>query len=116
VDLRPPIGAFLDWQLLPLTPEVQQPQDVVEDRMQGQFEGRSSAADRQVRQDKFLELLAGQNRWYPLPLLGLRHFDHSKDRGFDDSARLATIQHRRASQTNSAATKTRNQLYVLTRC
>jgi len=44
-------------QFLPLTSEVQQLQDVIEDHVRRQCERRSSATARQVRQDKFIELL-----------------------------------------------------------
>jgi len=110
VDLRTSIIAFVDGQFLPLTPEIQQLQDVVEDRVQRQFDRWSSAPHRQVRQDKLLELLKRQTRRYPLPLLGSLHFVRPNGRILADSALDRETQHWRALQTNSLAQETRNQL------
>jgi hypothetical protein len=85
-------------------------QDVVEDRMQRQFEGRSSVPDRQVRQDKFLELLQRQTRRNLLPLLAFRHFDRQSSWILPELAGLKQIQRRCGFAANSRIRETRNQL------
>ena len=56
VNFRTPLAIFFDRQFLPLTTQIQQPQNVVEDRMQIQLRCRTTAADGKMRQDKFFEL------------------------------------------------------------
>lgn len=65
---------FLDRQLFPLTPKVKRLQNVVEDRMQGQFRRWAPAPNGKMGQDKLPELLATQSRRNPLLLLTFRHF------------------------------------------
>jgi len=66
---------FFDRQFLPLTPQVKRLQNVVEDRMQGQFRCQASASNGQMGQDKLMELLDTQFCRNTLPLFTLRHFD-----------------------------------------
>ena len=60
VDLGAPLGVLCNRQLLPLTSQVQQFQDVVEQGMQGQLRCGAAASNGQVRQDKLSELLQVQ--------------------------------------------------------
>ncbi len=69
-----PIAACLNRQRLPLTPQVELQQDVLEDLVQTQFDVRPTATASKVRQDKFIKVLNTLTRWNPLPLLALRHF------------------------------------------
>src|SRR5271168_2545224 len=73
VDLRASILILLNRQFLPLTPHVQQLQNVTKERMQGQLRHRSSTSNAQVRQDKLPELLKAQVRRNAPPLLTFRH-------------------------------------------
>ena len=56
---------FFDWQFFPLAPQIKQSQNVVEDRMQGQFRRRAPAPNGKMGQDKLLELLETQFRRNP---------------------------------------------------
>jgi hypothetical protein len=69
---------FLDRQLFPLTPKVKRLQNVVEDRMQGQFRRWAPAPNGKMGQDKLLELLETQSRRNPLLLLTFHHFAPQK--------------------------------------
>jgi len=80
MNFRAAVQACGNGQFLPLTAEVQQPQDVVEDGMQTQFGCRTATPHDQVRQDKLFELRQAQLRGNPLPLLALPHFDRQSDR------------------------------------
>ena len=80
MNFRTAIRAFLDGQFLPLAAQVQQPQDVVEDRMQTQFGCRTATPDNQMGQDKLRKLRQAQLRWNPLPLLALCHLDRQSER------------------------------------
>ena len=60
VDLGAPLGVLCNRQLLPLTSQVQQFQDVVEQGMQGQLRRGAAASNGQVWQDKLSELLQVQ--------------------------------------------------------
>ncbi len=75
MNFRTAVRAFIDWQFLPLAAQVQQPQDVVEDRMQTQFGRRTATPDDQMGQDKLRKLRQVQLCRNPLPLLALRHLD-----------------------------------------
>src|SRR5665647_1830557 len=86
VDFGSPIAARLNRQRLPLTPQVELQQDVVEDLVQRQFDVRPPASTREVRQDKFIKLLETQIRWNPLPLLALRHFARQSRRILPEAA------------------------------
>ena len=68
VDFRTALRILFYRQFLPLTPQVERLQDVVEDREQGQFWCRSPAPNRKMGQDKLLELLRTQMCWNTLPL------------------------------------------------
>ena len=74
------VQACGDRQFLPLTAQVQQPQEVVEDGMQTQFGCWTATPHDQVGQDKLFELRQAQMRGNPLPLLALLHFDRQSDR------------------------------------
>jgi hypothetical protein len=69
-----------DRQLLPLTAQLQQPQEVIEDRMQTQFGRRTATPHHQVGQDKLLELRQAQMGRNPLPLLAFLHGDRQSER------------------------------------
>jgi hypothetical protein len=73
VDLRLPLFVLFDGQFFPLTAQVQQFQNIVEDRVQREFRLRSTTAKVSVGQDKFFKLFQGQMRGNCLPLLGLSH-------------------------------------------
>ena len=60
MDLGTSLGVLCNRQLLPLTSQVQQFQDVVEQGMQGQLRRGAAASNGQVRQDKLSELLQVQ--------------------------------------------------------
>lgn len=78
MHFRPAVRVGGYGQLLPLTAQVQQPQDVIEDRMQTQFWHRTTTPHHQMGQDKLLELRQVQMRWNPL--LAFLHLDRHSDR------------------------------------
>jgi hypothetical protein len=57
VNFRFPLYVRFDGQFFPLTAEVQELQNVVEGRVQGELRLRAATPDVQVGQDKFLKLL-----------------------------------------------------------
>ncbi len=67
VDFRTALLILLDGQFLPLTAQVQRPQNVIEERMRAQLSRGAASALAQMRPDKFLELRKTQIRWNPLP-------------------------------------------------
>src|SRR5450631_3983706 len=69
VDLRTTLLILFYRQFLPLAPKVKDLQDVVEDRVQGQFGRWSPAPQREMGQDKLLELFQTQMGWNALPPL-----------------------------------------------
>ena len=79
VDLRTALAILLDWQFLPLAAQVEQTQNVVEDRVPAQFRRGAATALAQMRQDKLLELRHAQIRWNPLPWLAFRHLEHQSN-------------------------------------
>ena len=110
VDFGSPIEARLNRQRLPLAPQVELQQDVVEDLVQRQFEGWSAVPTREVGQDKFIKLLDTQTRWNPLPLLAFRHFACQSRRILPDAVGLAQTQCSCGLADNCDFRKTRNQL------
>ncbi len=80
MNFRTAIRTCCDRQFLPLATHIQQPQEVVEDRMQGQFWRRAASPDDQMGQDKLRKLREAQMRRNPLPVLTLRHLDRQSDR------------------------------------
>jgi hypothetical protein len=110
VDFGLPIAARLNRQRLPLTPQVELQQDVVEDLVQGQLDMRPPAPTREVRQDKFVKLLKTQIRWNRLPMLVLCHFDCQSRRILPDMVGLAQTQCSCGFADNSNFRKIRNQL------
>src|SRR5665647_1057352 len=110
VDFGSPIAARLNRQRLPLTPQVELQQDVVEDLVQRQFDVRPPASTREVRQDKFIKLLETQIRWNPLPLLALRHFSRQSRRILPEATGFPRTQCLCALAADSDFRKTRNQL------
>lgn len=92
-----------------LTVELQQ--DVVENLMHRQLDGRSSAPRLEVRQDKYLKLLNTQTRWNPLPMLTLRHFACQSRRILPQMTRFPRTQCSCGLATDSGILKTRNQLF-----
>jgi hypothetical protein len=70
----------LNWrQVPPLAAQVEQTQNVVEDRVTAQFFRGAATALAQMRQDKLLELRHVQIRWNSLPWLAFRHPEHKSD-------------------------------------
>jgi hypothetical protein len=69
VDLRTTLLILFYRQFLPLAPKVKDLQDVVEDRVQCQFGRWSAAPQREMGQDKLLELFQTQMGWNALPPL-----------------------------------------------
>lgn len=110
VDFGSPIVARLNRQRLPLTPQVELLQDVVEDLVQRQFDGWSAPPTCEVRQDKFIKRLETQTRWNPLPLLAFRHFDCQSKRILPETAGFPRTQCSCALAADSDFQKTRNQL------
>jgi hypothetical protein len=74
MNFRAALSSFFNRQFFPLTPEIEHLQDIVEDRMHGEFGRWASAWGGKMGQDKLLELLKTQFRWNRLPLLAFRHF------------------------------------------
>ena len=110
VDFGSPIAARLNRQRLPLAPQVELQQDVVEDLVQRQLDVRTPASTREVRQDKFIKLLKTQTRWNALPVLALRLFARQSRRILPDMVGLAQTQCSCGLADNSNFRKTRNQL------
>jgi len=79
VNFRTTFAIFFDRQLLPLTPHVEQSQNVVEDLMQTQLRCRTTAASGKMRQDKCFELRKAQLRWNRLPALTSSHSGHPEN-------------------------------------
>jgi hypothetical protein len=63
VDLRTALAILLDWQFLPLAAQVEQTQNVVEDRVPAQFRPGAATTLAQMPQEKLLELRHAQIRW-----------------------------------------------------
>ena len=110
VDFCLPIAVRLNRQRLPLTPQVELQQEVVEDLVQRQFDMWPPTASREVWQDKFIKLLKAQIRWNPFPVLALRHFVCQSRRILPDMVGLAQTQCSCRLADNSNFQKTRNQL------
>lgn len=72
-----PLFVLFDGQLFPLTTEVQEFQNIVEDRVQRELGLRTPTPPVQMGQDKFLKLFSGQFRGNSLPGLRLSH-DYSE--------------------------------------
>ena len=66
---RVAFAIVVDRQLLPLTTQIQDLQNVVEDLVKTQLRCRTSATDGEMRQDKLLELRQLQLRRKRLPAL-----------------------------------------------
>src|SRR5258708_32994432 len=64
---------------IPLAAQVEQTQNVVEDRVPAQFRRGAATALAQMRQDKLLELRHAQILWNPLPWLAFRHHEHQSN-------------------------------------
>ena len=79
VNLRTALAILFDGQLLPLAAQVEQTQNVVEDRVPVQFRRGAATALAQMRQDKLLELRDRQFRWNPLSGLAFRHLEHQSN-------------------------------------
>lgn len=60
MNLRFSIRAFLDWEFFPLHPRVKYFEDVVENLVVTDLAFRAPLRERQVRQDKLLELFLAQ--------------------------------------------------------
>jgi hypothetical protein len=91
MNFRTAVPICCDRQFLPLATHVQQPQEVVEDRMQRQFRRRTAAPHDQMGQDKLGELREAQMGGNPLPLLAFRHIDRQSDRILAQFMTRATI-------------------------
>jgi hypothetical protein len=79
VDLRAASPIHFDRQFLPLAAQVEQTQNVVEDRVQAQLRSGAATAIARMRQDKLLELRGTQFRWNPLRWLAFRHLEHQSN-------------------------------------
>ena len=110
MDFRQPIGILFNGQHLPLAPQVELQQNVVENLVQREFNGRAATPTREVGQDKFLKLLNTQIRRNPLPLLAFCHFDRQSSRILPDVVDTAQTQRSCALADNFTFKKTRNQL------
>lgn len=75
MNFRAAVLILFDRQFLPLTPQVEQLQNVVEDLVRSKFWSRAAASDGKMRQDKLFELLDAQSGGNRLPLVAFRHFD-----------------------------------------
>ena len=113
MDFCQPICVLFNGQHLPLAPQVELQQNVVENLVQRQFDMRPSASAREVGQDKFLKLLNTQIRWNPLPLLAFRHFDRQSGRILPYMVDIAQTQRSCGLADNSIFKKTRNQLEAI---
>jgi hypothetical protein len=80
MNLGASFGVLCNRQFLPLTSQVQQFQDVIEQGMQGQLRRRTTASHGQVRQDKLSELLEAQFRRNAQASHAFRHFNPPDDR------------------------------------
>jgi hypothetical protein len=110
VNLRVSVLILFNRQFLPLTPRVQQLQNVTKEGMQGKFRRWAPASNAQVRQDKLPELLEVQFRRNALPLLTFRHFGPPRKRDHRSAQATAPkISNPRTLQANPISLKTRNQ-------
>ena len=75
VDFRTALVISFDRQFLPLTADIEQPQNVVEDLEQTQLWCRTAAAAGKMRQDKLLKRSETQLRGNRLPALASSHSD-----------------------------------------
>src|SRR3984885_3379820 len=91
VRFRLAFAILVDRQLLPLTTQIQELQNVVEDRVKTQLRCRIAATDGEMRQDKLLELRTRQLRRKRLPPLGFRHSGPPKNPALPDSVTSAEI-------------------------
>jgi hypothetical protein len=73
------LAILLDWPFLPLAAQVEQTQNVVEDRVKAQFLHGAATTLAQMRQDKLLELRHAQNPWNHLPWLAIWHLEHQSN-------------------------------------
>src|ERR1700733_7788771 len=84
VRFRLALVILVDRQLLPLTTQIQDLQNVVEDRVKTQLRCWTAATDGEMRQDKLLELRQLQLRRNRLPALSLRHSGPPKNPALPD--------------------------------
>ena len=89
--LRVAIAILVDRQFLPLTTQIQDLQNVVEDLVETQLRCRTAATDREMRQDKLLKLSGLQVRRDRLPALRFHHLGPSKKRALPDLVVTAEI-------------------------
>jgi hypothetical protein len=91
VRFRVAVAILFDRQLLPLTTQIQDLQNVVEDLAKAQLRRRAAATDGELRQDKLLELRRLQLRRKRLPPLSFRHSGPPKNPALPDSVASAEI-------------------------
>src|SRR6202008_236290 len=96
---------LVDRQLLPLTTQIQDLQNIVEDLVQAQLRCRTTAPDGEMRQDKLLELRTLQLRRKRLPHMRFRHSGPQKTRPYPIQWRRQKFQDKGALQPNSTAFK-----------
>src|SRR4051795_11431532 len=84
VDLGTTFAILVDRQLLPLTAQIEQVQNVVEDLEQTQLRCRPTAADGKVWQDKLLEQCETQLRGNRLPTMASSHSSPPENRILSD--------------------------------
>src|SRR3954464_11547260 len=84
VDHGTTFAILVDRQLLPLTAQIEQVQNVVEDLEQTQLRCRPTAADGKVWQDKLLEKCETQLRGNRLPTMASSHSSPPENRILSD--------------------------------
>ena len=114
VSFRVAFAILVDRQLLPLTPQIKQLQNVVEDLMKAQLRRRTAATDGEMRQDKLLKLPEPQLRRNRLPSVELpairpsRKLDLTRFGGVGRKPRTAA-----AYRQIRPPSETRNQLVMI---
>src|SRR5277367_4594119 len=91
VRFRVAFAILVDRQLLPLTTQIQDLQNVVEDLVKTQLRCRTAATDGEMRQDKLLKLRTLQLRRKPLPPLSFGHSGPPKNPALPDSVASVEI-------------------------
>src|SRR3954454_13139182 len=105
VDLGTTFAILVDRQLLPLTAQIEQVQNVVEDLEQTQLRCRPTAADGKVWQDKLLEKCETQWRGNRCPTMASSHSSPPENRILSDLGAAAETQLHGGFQANLAPWK-----------
>jgi hypothetical protein len=116
VRFRLAFAVLVDRQFLPLTTQIQDLQNVVEDLVKTQLRCWTAATDREMRQDKLLELRTLQLRRKRLPSLSFRHSRSSQKPGLTGFSGVGRNARTKAAYRQiQSPSKTRNQLLDLLR-